>query len=170
VSLPQAGAVPQELIMQLAGILPEGEDFGRRTLFDELLTTIPKEPSVQTLVYQSELSAGIAVPWHIHNGPIIALIVQGEIVLQFPHGGEAYSYKAGEVFVEPIGVVHRAYNPNPDVTMLSIAFQLTPPDRDHIVLVDTVPDDVRPEHVPPGSPQPQATLVGGLAGSIDTST
>lgn len=167
-SLPRSTEIPAELIWELAGRLKEGEEFVRTTLFDELVSSIPKEPQVRALVYHSELAADVAVPWHIHNGPIFALLLQGEIILQFPgeaEPGQEYHYKAGDVFVEPIGAVHRAINPNPAVPMISLAFQLTPPDRDHIVNVSTQRFDHRPRTAQRGVPQPQAELRNRLEGS-----
>lgn len=167
-SFPKSGAVPEELLLQLSGRLKDGEQFVRTSFFDELVSTIPKEPEVRALVYHSELAADVAVPWHIHNGPIFALLLQGEIILQFPgedEPGQEYHYRAGDVFVEPVGAVHRAINPNPDIPMISLAFQLTPPDRDHIVNVSAQPFDHRPRTAQRGVPQPQAQLLEQLEGS-----
>jgi quercetin dioxygenase-like cupin family protein len=172
----QGKPIPLDLIMQLQGHLRPGEKFVRIPHFDEVITNFPRDIEVRTVVYQSELAPSIAVPWHVHNGLIFALIVQGEIHLQFaPAPGandgadgaqpKVYRYAAGDVFVEPVGVLHRAYNPNPDVPMVSLAFQVTPADRDHIVNLAEVPEDIRAEAAPAGPPRPAAQPVGPLANS-----
>ncbi len=168
--------IPLDLIMELQGQLKAGEKFVRIPHFDEVITNFPRDTEVRTVVYQSELAPSIAVPWHVHNGLIFALIVQGEIHLQFaPTPGvsdgsdgaepKVYRYGAGDVFVEPVGALHRAYNPNADVPMVSLAFQVTPADRDHIVNFAEVPDDVRLTSAPAGPSRPAAHSVGPLANS-----
>jgi quercetin dioxygenase-like cupin family protein len=168
--------IPLDLIMQLQGQLRPGEKFVRIPHFDEVITNFPRDIEVRTVVYQSELAPSVAVPWHVHNGLIFALILQGEIHLQFAPTGAAsaeegdpqsklYRYGAGSVFVEPVGALHRAYNPNPDVPMVSLAFQVTPADRDHIVNFVEVPEDLRLTTAPDGPPMPSAQPVGRLANS-----
>jgi quercetin dioxygenase-like cupin family protein len=152
----------------LPGRLIGDEPFIRQMLFEELVGTIPKDAQVRVVIAQGELAAGTAVPWHIHNGPLFALLLQGEMILQFPSEdgiGQEYHYKAGDVFVEPVGVLHRAYNPNPDVSLLSLGFQLTSPDRDHMVAVGDSLVDHRPRTAPRGGPQPEARRLGRLQGS-----
>jgi len=156
------------LVWTLPGRLTGDEPFVRHPIFEELVSTIPKDAQVRVLVAQGELAAGTAVPWHIHNGPLFSLLLQGEMILQFsPENGvcEEYYYKAGDVFVEPVGVLHRAYNPNPDVSLLSVGFQLTSPDRDHMVAVGESLVDHRPRTAPRGGPQPEVRRRGRLQGS-----
>ena len=153
------------LAWTLPGRLTGDESFVRHTIFEELVATIPKDAQVRVVVAQGELAAGTAVPWHIHNGPLFSLLLQGEMILQFSaeNGvGEEYHYKAGDVFVEPVGVLHRAYNPNPDVTLLSVGLQLTSPDRDHMVAVGESLADRRPLTAPRGGPQPEVRRIGHL--------
>lgn len=165
--------VPLDLIMQLQGRLQPGEKFVRIPHFDEVITNFPRDTEVRTVVYQSELAPSIAVPWHVHNGLIFALILQGEIHLQFAPTGatgpesepRVHRYGAGSVFVEPVGVLHRAYNPNPDVPMVSLAFQVTPADRDHIVNLAEIPDDLRLPVADDGPPMPTGRPLGRLADS-----
>ena len=169
-SLHLGESLSNDLIWRPPARLLEGEPFVREVLFDELVSTRPKDAQVRAVVYQSELASVTAVPWHIHNGPIFALLLQGEIILQFPgvdEGaiGEEYHYKAGDVFVEPVGVLHRAYNPNPDLTLLSLAFQVTSDDREPIVAMASAPLDHRPRTAKAGVPQPQMARRKRIEGS-----
>ena len=155
------------LAWMLPGRLIGDEPFVRHTIFEELVGTIPKDAQVRAIFAQGEMAAEGAVEWHIHNGPLFALVLQGELILQFSSENEVYEeiyYKAGDVFVEPVGVVHRAYNPNPDVTMLSVGLQLTSPDRDHMVTVGESLADHRPLTAPHGGPQPEVRRSGRLQG------
>jgi quercetin dioxygenase-like cupin family protein len=131
--------IPDELRMKVARVA-EGEMFARQSLLDEQVTTIPKDPVVRVWAYQGAIAAGADVPWHIHNGPLIVVCLEGEAILQFEN--EVMHYKAGDAFIEPVGVLHRSYNPNPDVPFLGISVQLTPPDRDHVVNMGEPPQVV----------------------------
>lgn len=145
----RTGDVPPDLFMELSGHINAETPFLRTEIATGILTTLPKEPEAQLLVYLGEVSSEVNIPWHFHNGPLISIIVQGECIIQFSND-EAYHYKAGDVFVEPVGVVHRAYNPNPDVPMSALAVQLTSPGRQHIVNVEAPPADFKPTSAPPG--------------------
>ena len=50
---------------------------------------------------------GPVVP-HTHSFPVLIMIQQGEIELT--QGGKSYIYKAGDAFVEDVGVVHESKN------------------------------------------------------------
>ena len=41
----------------------------------------------------------------------------------------------GDAYIEPIGVVHRAVNPDPEHSFACVGFVVTPPDREHVVNV-----------------------------------
>jgi hypothetical protein len=43
--------------------------------------------------------------------------------------------KAGDVYSEPIGKVHRGHNPHETLPYLCVAFCVTTPDRDHVTNV-----------------------------------
>ena len=43
--------------------------------------------------------------------------------------------KAGDVYSEPIGKMHRGHNPHPELPYLCIALCLTAPDREHVTNV-----------------------------------
>ena len=44
-------------------------------------------------------------------------------------------YQAGDAYAEPIGVLHRAINPEPDIPFICVGFVVTPKDREHVVNV-----------------------------------
>ena len=50
---------------------------------------------------------GPVIP-HTHSFPVLIMIQQGEIELT--QGGKSYIYKAGDAFVEDVGVVHESKN------------------------------------------------------------
>jgi len=49
------------------------------------------------------------------------------VTLQYE--GRSEHYSAGDVYTEPIGVVHRAINPHPDVPAAFVGFWVTAADR-----------------------------------------
>ena len=50
---------------------------------------------------------GPVVP-HTHSFPVLIMIQQGEIELT--QGGKSYVYKAGDAFIEDVGVAHESKN------------------------------------------------------------
>ena len=50
---------------------------------------------------------GPVVP-HTHSFPVLIMIQQGEIELT--QGGQSYVYKAGDAFIEDVGVAHESKN------------------------------------------------------------
>jgi len=154
---------PEGLTMKITGNLAEDQYFLRMPILNELTGVIPKDPNLQILVFHGEVRHGGPIPWHFHNGPIVSVILQGEMIFQLED--KAFHYKAGDVLVEPVGVIHRAYNPNPDVTLAAMMFQLTPEGLDHIVNVQ-IPTEEMPLTAPQGDKFPGSDRkVGKLAGS-----
>lgn len=147
------GMDAENLQMKITGNLADDQSFLRMPLLDQLTGVMPKDPNVQLLVYHGEVRSGAIISWHIHLGPIITVILQGEMIFQLEE--QAFYYKAGDVMVEPVGVVHRAYNPNPDVPLAAMCVQLTPAGLDHIIVVGTGPTDEMPMTAPQGPPFPQ---------------
>ena len=146
------------------GVVDKERPFMRLPLLEEVVASIPKDPELQLIVYQGELAHGADIPWHIHNGPLICVVLMGECILTFADGTR-YNYRAGDVIIEPSGVPHFAYNPNPDVPFSTVALQLTAPGRDHIVNLADVPDIAeRPSAAPRGPVEPRPSTLGGLPG------
>jgi quercetin dioxygenase-like cupin family protein len=81
----------------------------------------------------SELNPGRSASWHVHNGIVYFVILRGLVTLQYEGISEHYS--AGDVYTEPIGVVHRALNPHPDLPASLIGFWVTAADRPHVTEV-----------------------------------
>jgi len=51
---------------------------------------------------------GALFPLHHHGGPVVAMVVEGEITLT--QNGISKVYKVGESFTEPPGQIHQAQN------------------------------------------------------------
>ena len=157
------GTAGDDLQMKITGNLAPDQKFLRMPILDELTGVMPKNPNVQLLVFHGEVRSGGDIPWHVHLGPIITVVLQGEMIFQLED--KAFHYKANDVFIEPVGVVHRAYNPNPDVTLAAMCIQLTPEGHDHIINVGAGPTDEMPMTAPQGPSFPQRAPVGKLEGS-----
>ena len=61
------------------------------------------------------------------------MLLRGIVTLQYE--GRSEHYSAGDVYTEPIGVTHRAFNPHPDVAASLVGFWVTAADRPHITEV-----------------------------------
>jgi quercetin dioxygenase-like cupin family protein len=113
--------------------LAPGEPFHRNILYDGLYDRLPRDPTVKVRIFTGELAPGANTDWHIHNGSSFFLVVQGSFRVEFEGG--SFIVKAGEVFIEEIGRVHRVVNMEKDISVVAFAVLLTAPDREHIVSV-----------------------------------
>ena len=125
--------IPERLRIQLTGFLAPGASHSREMRFEELYESLPKDASVRVGVYTSEIAPGGATSWHFHNGAGFFLVLQGRVTVEFKDSTK--HYQAGDAYAEPIGVIHRAINPEPEIPFLCVGFVVTPKDRDHVVNV-----------------------------------
>ena len=67
-------------------------------------------PSGKAMITAFEFTVPVGSPVvaHTHSFPVLIMIQQGEIELT--QGGKSYLYKAGDAFVEDVGVVHESKN------------------------------------------------------------
>lgn len=139
-SLPADGAVPPGLAMQLTGLVPEGQLMVRSDVFSGLTSSLPRDPDAKVWVYTFELLPGGYTMPHAHNGATFFLLMQGEFEAHFDDG-HVFRAKAGDLYSEPIGKVHRGYNPHPEIPAAGVSFNFTSPDRDHITTVPAMDND-----------------------------
>ena len=126
-------SIPEELRIQLSGFLAPGSAHSRMMRFEDLYESLPKDASVRVGVYTSGIAPGGATAWHYHNGAGFFLVLQGRVRIEFQD--TTRNYQAGDAYAEPIGVIHRAVNPEPTIPFLCVGFVVTPKDRDHVVNV-----------------------------------
>ncbi len=131
---------PSTLSLQMTDILEEGQPHVRQVLFDEVEARIPKDSESRVNIQLSELNPGRTASWHTHNGIVYFVVLRGLVTLQYE--GRVEHYSAGDVYTEPIGVVHRALNPHSDIPASFIGFWVTAADRPHVTEVGA------PEWVP----------------------
>jgi quercetin dioxygenase-like cupin family protein len=126
-------AIPEHRRLQIGGLLEPGMMHNRITRFEELYDFLPKDPTVRVAIYTSEIAPGGATAWHLHNGSAFFLVLQGSVTIEFQD--HTRQYQAGDAYAEPIGVIHRAINPEQDIPFLCVGFVVTPKDREHVVNV-----------------------------------
>jgi quercetin dioxygenase-like cupin family protein len=124
---------PETLALRISGLLPEDGSHIRQVLFDEIETRLPRDPEARINVQLSELNPGRTASWHVHNGIVYFVLLRGIVSLQYE--GRTEHYSAGDVYTEPIGVVHRAHNPHPEIAAALIGFWVTAAERPHITEV-----------------------------------
>ena len=132
--------ITKDLTLQISGLVPEGPDLHRNVLFEQLYASLPRDPETNIMVYTAEIvPLGYTNP-HLHNGATFFLALQGQFEAHFEDGIHIRA-KAGDVYSEPIGKVHRGHNPHPTAPYLCVAFCATAPDRDHVTNVRTMEND-----------------------------
>lgn len=121
------------LTLQTIGLLAEGQPHIRQTLYDEIEARLPRDPQARVNIQLSELNPGRTASWHTHNGVVFFVVLRGLVSLQYE--GRTEHYSAGDVYTEPIGVVHRAFNPHSEIPASFIGFWITAVDRPHVTEV-----------------------------------
>ena len=128
-------AVDESLRLRLDGYLRAGEPFNRNVLFEEIFTSLPKDPAAKVQIYNAEIAPGGFTNWHCHNGATFFIALQGIFEAHFQEG-VLVTAKAGDVYSEPIAKIHRGYNPHPHVPYVCIGIAITAPDREHVTNVE----------------------------------
>jgi quercetin dioxygenase-like cupin family protein len=121
---------PATLALQITGLVPEAGSHVRQVLHDEIEARLPRDPESRINIQLSELNPGKTASWHIHNGVVYFVLLRGIITLQYE--GRSEHYSTGDVYTEPIGVVHRALNPHPHIPASLVGFWVTAADRPHV--------------------------------------
>ena len=112
-------------------LMPEGASTVRKVLYEQPYELLPRDPSVSVNVYVGIIKAGARNAYHFHNGTSFFVVLQGRIEIEFED--EVKQYTAGDVYVEPIGKVHRAHNPDEALDFICVGFNLTAPAREMVV-------------------------------------
>jgi len=132
---PHAAHGYRDLKMQIGGLLQPGQSLHRNMLFDILYDHVPKDPQAHVQIYNYEISPGGFTNWHIHMGATFYLTLQGLFEGHFEEG-VLIKGRAGEVYSEPVGKIHRGHNPHAEVPLLGIGIAVTSPGIDHIINVE----------------------------------
>ncbi len=127
-----------ELKLKLTGYTSPDVQLFRNVLFDQLCSSLPKDPQVKVQIYNAEIAPGGYTNWHCHNGATFFVALQGIFEAEFQEG-ILVKAKAGDVYSEPIAKFHRGHNPHASVPYLCIGFCVTSPDREHVTNVPQRP-------------------------------
>jgi quercetin dioxygenase-like cupin family protein len=123
-----------DLKLKIQGLVPGGQELHRQVLFDQLYSSIPKDPEARVQVYTAEIVPKGWTNFHCHNGATFFLALQGIFEAHFEEG-ILIRAKAGDVYSEPIGKMHRGHNPHNTIPYLCIGFCITASDRPHVTNV-----------------------------------
>jgi quercetin dioxygenase-like cupin family protein len=124
----------KDMKLQIQGFVSPGQQLYRNVLFDQLYASIPKDPEAKVQIYTAELAPKGWTNFHCHNGATFFLALQGVFEAHFEEG-ILIRAKAGDVYSEPIGKMHRGHNPHETLSYLCVGFCVTAPDRDHVTNV-----------------------------------
>ena len=128
------------LRLALSGTVPDGQKMFRNELFNDLYASFPRDPEARVWIYSFEFLPKAFTDPHLHNGATFFLLLQGEFEAHFDDGSILRA-KAGDVYSEPIGKIHRGHNPRDDIAAIGISFSVTSPDREHITNVVAMNND-----------------------------
>ena len=130
--------------IRLADLLHKDERFARLVYFEELYSGLPKDPQVLVQVYVGEVAPGSDTGWHAHTGAGLFIMTHGTAHVQARDTKVISEYKKGDVFFEPVAVVHRGINPDPKRSYGAIGIRFTSPGiPTDIYIDDTAPDPNR---------------------------
>lgn len=134
----------EDLRLRLSGLLPDGARYGRITHLEQVYEALPRDPAVNLEVSTVEIAPGCYNDFHYHNGTAVYILLQGRIEIQFPESVKKYS--AGDAYVEPIGIVHRAFNPHARIPLIAVGVAMTAVDRPPIVNITKPQDESGAQH------------------------
>ena len=124
----------ENLKLKLSGYVGPERALYRNVLFERLFESLPKDPAVKIQIYNAEIAPGGYTNRHKHNGTTFFIALQGVFEAHF-EDGTVLEARAGDVYSEPIGKVHRGHNPHPDLAYLCIGVAITPADLPHVTEV-----------------------------------
>ena len=93
------------------------------------LRIVSQRPEAKVQIYTAEIVPKGWTNFHCHNGATFFIALQGIFEAHF-EDGILIRAKAGDVYSEPIGKMHRGHNPHDTIPYLCVAFCVTSPDRD----------------------------------------
>jgi quercetin dioxygenase-like cupin family protein len=125
---------PSTSFIDFDSLLPADVPHVRRVLYEAPYDLLPRDPSVTITVYIGIHNPQSYTAWHYHNGSSFFAVLQGRIEVEF--ADEVRKFSAGDVYAEPIGVVHRAHNPDPEVKFVCVGFNATPPGLELVTTVE----------------------------------
>jgi quercetin dioxygenase-like cupin family protein len=125
---------PSTALIDFDGLLPADVPHVRRVLYEAPYDLLPRDPSVTITVYIGVHNPKSYTDWHYHNGSSFFAVLQGRIEVEL--ADEVRSFSVGDVYSEPIGKVHRAHNPDPEVKFVCVGFNATPPGRELVTTVE----------------------------------
>ncbi len=85
------------------------------------------DPS-RLVVARITVQPGAMFPWHIHPGPVIVTVAEGDLVLTYAADCVDRPYATGTSFVDPGDAVHTARNTSDAETILIATFLDAPPE------------------------------------------
>src|SRR5689334_1565493 len=103
----------ESLALQITALVPEGGNHLRQVLYDQIETRFQRDPESRINIQRSELNPKKTASWHSLNVVVYFVLLRGMLTRQYEGPSEHYS--AGDVYAEPVGVVHRALNPQPEM-------------------------------------------------------
>jgi quercetin dioxygenase-like cupin family protein len=125
---------PTTALIDFDSLLPADVPHVRNVLYEAPYELLPRDPSVTITVYIGVHNTLSSTVWHYHNGASFFVVLQGRIEVEFED--EVRRFAVGDVYAEPIGKIHRAHNPDPEVKFVCVGFNATPPDRELVTAVD----------------------------------
>ena len=124
----------QTALIDFDSLLPADLPHVRKVLYEAPYGLLPRDPSVTINVYIGVHNPLSYTAWHFHNGTSFFAVLQGRIEVEFED--EVRRFSAGDVYAEPIGKIHRAHNPDPELKFVCVGFNATPPDREMVTKVE----------------------------------
>ncbi len=82
--------------------------------------TMPKD--FKAMVVVVDFPPGAVFPLHSHGGPVVAMVIEGEITLT--QKGVDKTYKAGQSWNEAVGQIHEARNAGSVKAAVSVTYLL----------------------------------------------
>ena len=133
--MPDPRRTHPDMTLKIAGLVPPGQELHRRVLFDQLYASLPKDPEAKVeSLHRRDRAQGLDQLPLPQRRDLLSRAA-GLFEAHF-EDGVLIRAKAGDVYSEPIGKMHRGHNPHDTIPYLCVSgFCVTAPDRGHVTNV-----------------------------------
>src|SRR5215203_5230945 len=111
-------------------------------VLDQVVTGMPRHSEQEVRVLTASFKPGDRTVFHTHRFPVTVYIIEGSFTLELADRAEPVVVKAGESFVEPVGVKMTGYNRSTTSPLRVVIFYVS---EKYTPFLDPVDPSSKPE-------------------------
>jgi len=115
-------------------------------LLAKVVTGMPRGAEQQIRVMTANFKPGDRTVFHTHRFPVTVYVMEGAFTLELADRKEPVVVKAGESFVEPVGVKMTGFNRSTTEPIRLVIFYVSDKDTPFLDMIDAAPHDSHPKN------------------------